>query len=280
MSSFGAPVDSFQQFDELYSFLFRPLSQVQEICDGKAINLKFTLGQNIQALKGEIRKNCQAHSKRRDAEIYLRSIKSKLKEDLLNPLLGTEVDSEYEGTPIYPTVNRDSSEDEFIGEIKASFSSIFKFIDDLLSGVTTSSPVPEVKVKEKGKRTKTRPASYTLSPDVDKASFVESFHLLRSEFISDDTTDEQFLTCFSGGPVSTKVSWKRQNALYYFIKQLDHKKIIEKAPRGKWETAALCFIVENGKPLDPGNLGRTDPPVSNICSKIDDAIRLIIKTRE
>jgi len=277
MSSFGAPVDSFHQYERLYSLLYQPLSEVQKIFSGIVINFKYTLGDHIQALKGEIRKNCQAHSKSRDSDIYLRSIKSKLKEDLLNHLLGTEVDPEYEGIPVYPNFDRNSLDDEFIREIKASFRSIFKFIDDLSSGVTITSPVPAVQVKGKEKRTISIPASFKLSSDIDKTSFFESFHRLSGKFVGEDTTDEQFMACFSGGPVSTKVLWKRQNALYYYIKQLNQRNIIEKIPNGIWETAALCFIDKTVKPLDPVNLGKTKPPKGNKCTEIDDAIDLIKK---
>ena len=154
----GAHVDSFKQFDELYSFLYRPLSQLQEICSRDVIVLKQKLGDNILSIKGEIRKNCQAHSKRRDIEVYLKSIKSKLKEDLLNHLLGKEVDSEYQGTPIYPTNDRTPLEQEFTSEIRASFNSVFKYIDELLhkeGGIT----VVAFK-KEKERRKSSRPDSY------------------------------------------------------------------------------------------------------------------------
>ena len=268
MTSFGASVDSFKQFDELYDFLYLPLPQLQEICGGDVIVLKKKLGSIILSIKGEIRKNCQAQSKRRDAEIYLRSIKSKLKEDLLNHLLGKEVDSDYQGTPIYPTNDRTPLEQEFTSEIRASFNSAFKYIDELLQkgiGISTSSSRKDI-----GNRRITRPVSYTLSSNVDIASFIESFHSLKGKFISEDTTEEQFMECFSGISVTTKVSWKRQNALYYFITQLNYKKLIEKIPNGIWETATLCFLNESGETLDPGNLGRSKLPKNEKCREIDD----------
>lgn len=278
MSSFGAPDDSFQQFDRLYSLLFRPLSEVQKICGGFIINFKYTLGDHIQALKGEIRKNCQAHSKRKDAEIYLRSIKSKLKEDLLNHLMGKEVDSDYHGNPIYHTTDRTPRDEEFINEIMASFSSLFKYIDELIS-MEVGKSFGGSRKEEKYRKT-SHPAAYSLTPSVKEAKFLEAFHLLKGKFISEDTSDEQFWTCFSGKPVPEKVKWERQNALTYFISELNRRELIEKIPNGIWETAALCFFNKKGESLDPGNLGRTKSPSLAKCREIDNAIDIIKKTRE
>jgi hypothetical protein len=275
MAPSGVRSDSFDRFDELYGFLYRSLQQVLEICGEDIIILKHTLGQYILSQKGEIRKNCQAHTKQKDIDLYLRSIKSKLKVDLLDQLLGKEVNSEYESIAMYPTTDRTPIEEEFICEIRESFKSLFKYIDDLLPKEGGKPPAPAQNAKKY--RTASHPPSYTLNPSVDKAKFIELFHLLKGKFISDETTVEQFMACFSGNPVSTKVKWKFQNALSYFIRQLDQKELIAKIPNGKWKTASECFANKNGELLDSENLGKNYPPISKKSKEIFDAIPSVKK---
>ena len=271
MALVSVHIDSFDQFDNLNSFLHQSLYKVMEICHGEMIDLKGRLSHHNQSIKGEIRKNCQAHNKLKDVKNYLYSIQSKLKY-LQDELFSND----FGRTPIYPQEGDTELAGAFINEIKYFFNDVKDYIKEY----------PQTDISLKGTNTSKKavgrililPLSYTLDTMVEEETFNAAFRSLQNNgFITDTTTDDQFIACFSGRAVLAKVRWKKQNALYYFIKQLNQKDLITKIPNGIWETAALCFTDKNEGPLNPRNLGKTKPPKNPVCRKIDDAIVLIRK---
>lgn len=271
MTSDSSQNDSFLKYDDLDRFLYRPLPELLEECHNDVLNLKTWLRSNNKSIKGEIRTNCQAHDNARKFEVYLYSIRSKLG-DLLKDLLYPDTGKK----SIYQVTSGNSLEVEFVTEIRANFDILFRFIDEFPRGETKSQ---KTKPSKNGTKVATsHPHSYSLDERVDIETFKQAFDNLKKEtHFADDVVLDQFLKCFSGGMVPSKVKWKRQSALYYFITRLSLKEYIKKIPNGIWETASECFANKNGGPLDPGNLGRTKPPVNNKSKKIDDAIRLIKK---
>lgn len=264
-------IDSFIKYDDLDRFLYRPLPDLLKECHNDVLNLKTWLRSNNKSIKGEIRTNCQAHDNSKNFEAYLYSIRSKLG-DLLKDLLYPDT----EKRSIYQVTSDNSLEAEFVIEIRDNFDKLFKFIDEFPRGEIRS---PKAKPSKGGEKSAaSHPCSYSLDERVDVETFKDCFVELKgTKFFSDETNMDQFIACFSGDSVPTKVRWKRQNALYYFITRLNQKELIKPIPNGIWETASECFSDKNGEPLDPGNLGRTKPPVNDKSGKIDDAIRLIKK---
>lgn len=254
-------MDSFTVYGDFEKFICKPIADILGEGNHDLNQTNNLLRNYCNEVKGEIRKNCQAHNSSGETDYYLFTIKSKL-DSLYSDLFINESDGTFNLTKYYKADLDNVVELTAINIIRHKLSDILKFANNF--------PVSQGKQykKSSGKTKDDQEKKYfslKTIPGISEEDLTLALNALKAlpfRTVGPDTDAERFIKCFSGEKVDNKVKWERTNVLFYFVTCLANKNLFESSNTRIWELSSLCFADKNNNKLTAKQLGKTRPPKS------------------